>query len=99
MDAARRLCASLPVVHASPPSRNHTNTHRDVPKLVLADMRGGAMKRFLYEGDVKNSGKMGKFIGEFFDGKLKVCALAVIDELVLVMDGWWTGRASCCHCL
>lgn len=35
------------------------------------------MKRFLYEGDVKNAGKIGKFLGEFFEGKLKVCGLLV----------------------
>lgn len=54
---------------------------------MLADMRGGAMKRFLYEGDVKNSGKMGKFIGEFFDGKLKVRALAVMIDGLLLVEG------------
>lgn len=46
-----------------------------MPKLVIADMRGGSMKRFLFEGDLKNAGKIGKFLGEFFEGKLKVCSL------------------------
>lgn len=46
--------------------------HRDCPKLVIADMRHGAMKRYIYEGDMKNSGKMGNFLGDFFNGKLKV---------------------------
>lgn len=46
--------------------------YRDVPKLVIADMRAGSMKRYIYEGDVKNSGKIEKFLGEFFAGKLKV---------------------------
>ncbi len=59
-------------------NNHHHHYHRlyhdysDVPKLVLADMRGGSMKRYIYEGDIKNSGKIGKFMGEFFDGKLKV---------------------------
>lgn len=48
------------------------HNHSEVPKLVIADMRAGSMKRYMYEQDVKNSGKVEKFMKEFFDGKLKV---------------------------
>ena len=43
----------------------------DVPKIVIADMRGGSMKRFMYEGDVKKSGAIDKFLNDFFKGNLK----------------------------
>jgi hypothetical protein len=66
------MTPTRPTLNHNQPTQPTNRRNRDVPKLVLADMRGGSMKRYLFEGDVKNSGKIERFLGDFFAGKLKV---------------------------
>jgi hypothetical protein len=46
-------------------------TEKDVPTMVIADMRAGAMKRFFFEGDMAKAFDTQKFLTNFFAGHLK----------------------------
>ncbi|EWM22033.1 protein disulfide isomerase [Nannochloropsis gaditana] len=46
-------------------------TEKDVPTMVIADMRAGAMKRFFFEGDMAKAFDTEKFLTNFFAGHLK----------------------------
>jgi len=45
-------------------------TEDDVPALCIADMRGGSMKKFIYEGEL-NAKDISAWEKSFFDGELK----------------------------
>ena len=46
-------------------------TEADVPKVVIADMRAGSMKRFFFEGDLTKAGEVEAFLADFLAGNLK----------------------------
>lgn len=43
----------------------------DVPKVVIADMRAGSLKRFFFEGDLTKAAEVEAFLTDFLAGHLK----------------------------
>ena len=44
----------------------------DEPMLLIADMRSDTMRKYIFEGSLKDSGTIAGFINDFFAGKVKV---------------------------